>query len=83
MLAFLYKITSNVGGQNIEICIGYMLRRSDPCYPLLHTHTEDCPLFSCDEGVVRESCTLGIGERGVFVQGPNNSERVACLFNWL
>ena len=52
----------------LSFCIGYILRRSDPCLPLLHTHTEDYQLFSCGVCAVGESCTLDVGERDVFVQ---------------
>ena len=61
----------------VSLCIGYILRRSDPRLPLLHTHKEGYQLFSrsvdavgesCTLDHVGESCTLGVGERGVFVQ---------------
>ena len=52
----------------VSYCIGNIVRRSDPRLPLLHTHTEGHQLFSCSVDAVGDSCDLGVGEHGVFVQ---------------
>ena len=42
----------------LSFCIGYILRRSDPCLPLLHTHKEDYQLFSCGVGAVGDKLAV-------------------------